>query len=113
MATSDSFYDRDMDLETCTDPYISIPSKSYKNGKRISVDYIMRLAGYIQGDDADLQEPVILHRDLDWKNFNSDNLEWTENSDKRFQDYQTKKKSDMKLRSQEINKGKPIPDYWI
>lgn len=73
----------------------------------------MKWAGYIQGDDADLQEPVILHRDLDWKNFASDNLEWTEATDQRYLDYQAKKKADMKLRSQEINKGKPMPDYWI
>lgn len=113
VATSDSFYDPDMDLLACTDPYISIPSKGYKNGERVSIDDVMRLAGFVQGDDADLLKPVILHRDLDWKNFASDNLEWTEATDQRYLDYQAKKKADMKLRSQEINQGNPIPDYWI
>lgn len=109
----DSLYDSDVELDACINPYIAVPKKNSIHHEHIWIDEIMRRAGFIQGDDAGLLNPAILHRDNDWKNFASDNLEWTEATDQRYLDYQAKKQADMKLRSQEINKGKPIPDYWI
>ena len=80
---------------------------------RIAVDELMEAAGYVQGDDAGLKNPVILHRDLDYKNFASDNLEWVEATDQRYIDYCKKREDDRRARTMELNKGKHVPDDWI
>ena len=72
----------------------------------------MEAAGYVQGDDAVLKDPVILHRDGDYKNFSSDNLEWTEKTDPRYADYCTKREAARKARTNELNRGKYVPEYW-
>ena len=109
----DNLYDSDMDLEGCIEPYLSVPMKGSWRTDRIQVDDIMRDAGFVQGDDAGLHEPVILHRDYDWKNFASVNLEWTEKSDPRYTAYQEQKKKDMNQRCIELNPGKRVPDFWL
>jgi len=63
------------------DPYIIF------NGERISVEDIMKEAGFIQGDDAGLKEPAILHIDGDYMNFASGNLEWVRQRDPRYKSY--------------------------
>ena len=80
---------------------------------RIAVDELMEAAGYVQGDDAGLENPVILHRDMDYKNFASDNLEWVEATDQRYIDYCKKREDDRRARTMELNKGKHVPDDWI
>lgn len=79
---------------------------------KIAVDELMEAAGYVQGDDAGLEKPVILHRDMDYKNFASDNLEWVEATDQRYIDYCKKREEDRQARTKELNKGKQVPDNW-
>lgn len=109
----DHLFDPDMNLESCIEPYISVSKDGSIHQEKVFVDSIMKRAGYVQGDDANLVSPVILHKDYDWMNFKSSNLEWTEATNQRYLDYQAQKKKDMRKRSEELNKGRQIPDYWI
>jgi len=108
----DNMFDPDMGLECCLDKYLSVPNRTIHND-RVYIDYIMRDAGFVQGDDAGLVAPVILHKDNSWENFTSDNLEWTEATDQRYLDYQDQKKKDKRKRSEELNQGRYMPDDWI
>ena len=63
------------------DPYIIV------NGERIRMEDIMKEAGFIQGDDAGLKEPAILHKDGNYMNFASGNLEWVRQRDPRYKNY--------------------------
>ena len=81
--------------------------------KPILVDELMRLAGFVNGDDAVLHDPVILHRDLDWANIDSDNLEWVDRTDPRYSAYQEKIREARQAISDSFNSGKPVPDYWV
>ena len=101
-------YDPDMDLHCAW----SVPEVRIDK-KRIAVDELMSAAGYVQGDDAGLKKPVILHRDFDYKNFASSNLEWVEDTDPRYLDYCKKREDDRKARARQLDYGKVIPDDWI
>jgi hypothetical protein len=72
------------------------------------VEKIMKSAGFVNGDDALFKNPVILHRDFDRLNFSADNLEWVENTDQRYIDYQAKKDADRHQRNVELNPGKTL-----
>ena len=101
-------YDPDMDLHCAW----SVPQVRIDK-KKIAVDELMSAASYVQGDDAGLKNPVILHRDYDYKNFASNNLEWVEETDPRYLDYSKKREDDRRARARELDQGKIIPDYWI
>lgn len=81
--------------------------------KYIPGDTIMDNAGYVNGDDAVLADPVILHRDFDWSNFASDNLEWVESSDKRYLEYQHQILIERQAISDKMNAGENLPLDWI
>ncbi len=104
----DYWYDDDVDLNYITpEPFV------YIGRERIKVYKIMRACGYVQGDDADLQNPVILHRDMNYRNFASDNLEWVEKNDPRYLAYQKQISQDLKARDMEMNGNHPRPEGWI
>ena len=65
--------------------------------------------GFVNGDNASLNKPVILHKDLDRMNFSEDNLEWVEETDQRYIDYLEKKEADVHQRNVELNPGKTLP----
>ena len=109
----DCQFDGDMGLFAVLDPFIGVKKPGTIHQEKISVDTIMKLCGFVQGDDAGMKDPKILHRDLDWKNFASDNLEWIEADDQKFIEYLDQRKKDMRKRSEELNNGKDLPDYWI
>ena len=104
----DNHYDSDTDLWRCVESYIKIPVGNNPYGKTVYVEDLMREAGFVNGDDAVLKDPVILHRDLDRMNFSADNLEWVENTDQRYIDYQVKKEADKHQRNVELNPGKTL-----
>ena len=104
----DYWYDDDVDLNYITpEPYID----TYYG--RVKVNQLMSACGFVQGDDAGLQNPVILHRDMDYMNFASDNLEWIEKDDPRYLAYQTQITQDRQVRDKEMNGDKPRPPQWI
>ncbi len=107
-----SLYDSDMDLEAVISPHICIPRKDSIYPERVYIDDIMKYAGYVQGDDAGLKQPVILHRDEDWMNFSSDNLEFVEESDPRYVSYMDKRKKEMHNECIRQNPGKNVPDWY-
>ena len=74
------------------DPYIII------NGDMVRVEAIMEEAGFIQGDDARLKEPAILHKDGNYMNFASGNLEWVRQRDPRYKNYLQQKNDAKKAR---------------
>ena len=79
----------------------------------IKVEELMAKAGYVQGDDANLVHPVILHIDGDYKNCNANNLEWVEEYDPRYINYVRKR--DLVLQSEKMMEFKsknPWQDEW-
>lgn len=83
--------DRDMDMVTPIEPFVmyEVHHKQWKRYecKTIGVDVLMEKAGYVNGNKKKFNDPVILHKDNDWMNFDSDNLEWTDKSDPRYKVY--------------------------
>ena len=111
----DSFYDSDVDLEVCSDePFIYVPRKKGSIfDERVFIDDLMCEAGYVQGDDADLKHPMVLHQDNDYMNCSSDNLEWTEYADERYKVFIEQCIKDKHEKTVEKNPGKDVPDnYW-
>ena len=81
----DSVYDSDTHLEVCSSgPFIYLPQKGSIDDKRVLIESLMAEAGYVQGDDADLKHPMVLHKNNDYMNCSSENLEWTEVTDERY-----------------------------
>ena len=78
----------------------------------LNMDNIMEAAGYVQGDDSILHSPAILHRDGDYKNFKSENLEWVEETDSRYTKYLQRKKQEQLAKMKEIFGEKPVPHEW-
>ncbi len=74
----------------------------------------MAEAGYVQGDDANLVHPVILHIDGDYKNNNSNNLEWVEEYDSRYINYLRKRKRQVLLdeKMMAFKSKNPWQDEW-
>ena len=104
----DDLYNSDTDLWVCVEPHIKLRVGSNLYGKTVYVEKIMKSAGFVNGDDALFKNPVILHRDFDRLNFSADNLEWVENTDQRYIDYQAKKDADRHQRNVELNPGKTL-----
>lgn len=104
ISITDSVGDSDLDLIRAIVPQAII------SNKHVSPDEIMKIAGYIQGDDADLINPVILHIDEDCTNFASSNLEFCENTDPRYISYQQKRNEYLNKRDEELNPNTKIPE---
>lgn len=103
----DYLYDPDMDLFSA----LSI-LKVRINKQKVRIEELMDASGYVQGDNAALEKPVILHRDMDYRNFASDNLEWVEETDPRYLEYCKKREAERQGRTAELNEGRNVPDYW-
>lgn len=108
MMVHDSLYDPDIELEVCIDPHIAVSRPRSIYHERVHIDKIMNVAGYIQGDDMIYDHPVILHKDYDWKNFASDNLEWVDSLNEEYNKYMIQKKEDKHQRNVELNPGKKL-----
>ena len=109
----DCFYDSDVDLEVCSSgPFIYVPRKGSIYNSRVFIDDLMSEAGYVQGDDADLQHPVILHKDNDYMNCSSENLEFVEMTDERYKAFLEQRKKDTHEKIIEKNPGKNVPDNF-
>jgi hypothetical protein len=76
------------------------------------VDDLMAAAGYGNGEKFSLKSPVILHKDNNPTNFNSDNLKWVEANDTRYIEYQKKVKEWKHQRNVELNPGRALHPGW-
>ena len=89
----------DVDMVIPIEPFVEydVKNRTWKNIERKSrkMDDLMDEAGYVNGNKKQFRNPVILHKDNDWMNFDSGNLEWTDKSDPRYKDYHNKKVDDM------------------
>lgn len=120
-------YDSDTDLsyhsmdETITYSF----TNHWGNGEtnKIDVDKLMYYFGFVAGDPELLDEPVILHKDKDFTNHNTDNLEWCEKDDPRYIEFRriTKirnKKEDIEDNyfdrpSPSTGRKKKPTQYWV
>lgn len=107
LSPADYIFDPDVELFDCISPYIVVDERH-----RLYLRDLMSLAGFVNGDDAGLKNPVILHRDNDWRNYSSDNLEWVEDTDQRYIDYQEQRKLDMHNYRLELNPYKTLYPGW-
>lgn len=100
----------DTDIVGVIEPFVEyeVHHKQWKRyeWKRIDVDRLMEIAGYVNGNKEQFGNPVILHKDNDWLNFNSDNLEWTDRSDPRYREYHNRKVDDMNALGRKLNGNK-------
>ena len=106
----DCIGDGDLDMVVPIEPFVEyeVYHKQWKRYelKSVRVDELMEKAGYVNGNKKQFKDPVILHKDNDWMNFDSDNLEWTDKSDPRYIKYHNKKVDDMNVLGREWNKDK-------
>lgn len=112
---ADHWIDPDFDLY---DPF-DIPrgitfetDKKYGYPEYWRIEDYMEDAGFVNGRYSSFNHPVVLHKDGDPGNLKSENLEWTEEDDPRYVEFQKKCFEDCKHRFQEYNKGKHIPDVY-
>ncbi len=103
--------DADTDRMLGIDPLVYYDRKDkYGSSERRSVhpDNLMAEVGFVHGDKSLLKKPKILHKDMDYLNFNMDNLEWVEEDCQEYQDYKAKKKSDIYELTKKLNPNKPL-----
>ncbi|ADY37629.1 hypothetical protein Bacsa_3101 [Phocaeicola salanitronis DSM 18170] len=94
------------------EPYISYRVKNKYGGyddKHISMDNLMDMAEFVNGDKSGMRNPGVLHKDGDYLNFSDDNLEWVEKDSPEYQEYMRKKKEDLERRTIELNPNHPNP----
>ena len=63
----------------------------------------MDIARYVNKNKNRFEHPVILHRDNDWLNFDSDNLEWTDYNDPRYKEYYNRTVDEKNRLGRELN----------
>ena len=102
--------DGDLDMRVPIEPFVEyeVHHRQWKRyeWKRIDVDRLMEIAGYVNGNKEQFKDPVILHKDNDWLNFNSENLEWTDRSDPRYREYHNRKVDEMNALGRKLNGDK-------
>lgn len=94
------------------EPYISYRVKNKYGGyddKHISMDNLMDMAEFVNGDKSGMRNRGVLHKDGDYLNFSDDNLEWVEKDSFEYQEYMRKKKEDLERRTIELNPNHPNP----
>ena len=71
-------------------------------------DDLMAEVGFVMGDKSLLKKTKVLHKDIDYLNFNMDNLEWVEEESQEYQNYKAKKKADIDELTKKLNPNKPL-----
>ena len=106
---TDDLYDSDMDLFVPMPPYIRYEYKNHwkkTETAKLDIEDAMAAAGYVDGNKQQFKNPVILHKDGDYKNCASNNLQWCDASDESYIDYYNKMADTMNALGRERNK------YW-
>lgn len=109
-----SLYDSDTNLEWAIQPRVRYYRlNKWRKEERLTetLDSLMCLAGYINGDKYQFANPRILHRDYDWLNFDSSNLEYCDATDQRYIEYSHKQAEDMNEWNKANNKD--FPDCFL
>ena len=95
----DYAYDPDTDKHFYFGPYVHV------GNNRFRVDDLMGEAGYVQGNMRKLVNPKVCHKDLNFDNFNSDNLEWISTIDPHYSTYDAAKQAHKKKREIDFDSG--------
>ncbi len=107
---ADSLYDRDLDWTFhYTEPKVHYEEKNrYGRMERRDKDVaeIFEDFGFIQGDKSELSNPAILHINNDYMDFASDNLEWVETKDPRYEEFKRVSHEKKMEKDHEAN-------YWV
>lgn len=112
---TDDLYDSDMDLFVPMPPYIRYEYKNYwkkTETAKLDVEDAMAAAGYVDGNKLQFKNPVILHKDGDYMNCSSNNLEWCDATDPRYVEYYNKMADTMNALGRERNKYWPESKDW-
>ena len=99
----DDMYDPDVDLFCYVGPYITI------DGHTVFMDDIMTKAGYVNGDDADMICPSVLHRDCDSSNCSSSNLDFYPRYYSKYDEHIKKEIELRHKKTEELNPGRRMP----
>lgn len=95
----DSFFDPDMDREAAVNPFVYITDRSGR--QKMFIEELMSIA-YLP-EPTELKCPVILHKDLNYRNCAADNLEWVERDSDLYQQYLIQREADIEKRLKELN----------
>lgn len=111
----DYIYDSDVDWTFhYTAPWVRYVEKN-RYGRmdtlRKDVTEIFEDSGFIQGDRSRLQNPVVLHKNNDYMDFNSDNLEWVEATDPRYVEFK-RVSHEMKMKKDHDSNYRVSPASW-
>ena len=112
---TDDLYDSDMDLFVPMPPYIRYEVKNAYGKTERPLKFVedaMSEAGYVDGNKLQFKDPVILHKDGDYMNCSSNNLEWCNASDQRYIEYYNKMADTMNALGRERNKYWPEFKDW-
>ena len=104
--------DSDTDRLVSVDPYVCYYRKNRYGSideRRARVDALMAEAEFVAGDNSLMSRPRVLHKDQDYLNYNSINLEWAEEDSPEYQAYMWQKKEDMDRLTIQENPNHPNP----
>ena len=90
--------DSDTDRLVSVDPYVCYSRRNCYGSideRRERVDALMAEAEFVAGDNSLMSRPRVLHKDQDYLNYNSSNLEWAEEDSPEYQAYMRQKKDDL------------------
>lgn len=100
----DYFVDQSTGRKVVISPYIKIAKVNDPNDYwAISIEKLMEEGGYIQGDNSILRNPVIIHKNGDYLDCSSQNLEFVEENEHFHFAYLHKKRKAMAKREKELN----------
>lgn len=103
----DSWYDEDLNLRcTYEVPHGLLFTEDMLYPEPIDVYEYLDAAGFIDGTKEDFKDPVVLHKDLDRKNFERVNLEWVSKEDQIYQEFQKKNRDYVIAKNNELNPGR-------
>lgn len=94
----DSYFDSDLDIEVGVRPFVYISGKS--SSEREFLEELVAAAFLPTPKD---KLSVLLHKDLDYKNCSSDNLEWVSSDNEDYKKYVEKRKAETNERTFELN----------
>lgn len=103
----DYMYDSDLDwTRHYHNPWVDYEEKDswgktqrkHKNADEIFEDF-----GFVNGNKSKFSNPVILHRNNNYLDYSSDNLEWCDASDPRYEDFEKIRHDDVMKRDHDCN----------
>lgn len=103
----DYMYDSDLDwTRHYHNPWVDYEEKDSwgkTQRKHKNADEIFEDLGFVNGDKSRFSNPVILHRNNDYLDYTTGNLEWCDSSDPRYEDFEKIRHDDVMKRDHDCN----------